>query len=305
LTIHRFRTAVGVIEFDEFAPVGPPHAVIVLVHGGGVTSEGYLRTPDGRPGWGPRLREAGFRVLVPTWPGLSRAGRWDGPGLAGEGIASGLAEFLASLGQPVVLVAHSMAGTFGYWIAGRRRDLISALIALAPAPPGDIQSVPKILGEDPERILVQGDVLTWEIPRTGWWIPEESFVRTKLIGSSTRFPSGYVRAFERQLAPIPAALLHERQNVRGSQLKIGAARFFDLPVLALTGSNDTDHPRHIDEATARFLSDRGAHVEFHYLTDANFVGNGHMLMLENNSDSIAELIASFIRTHVMAQRSGR
>jgi hypothetical protein len=40
----------------------------------------------------------------------------------------------------------------------------------------------------------------------------------------------------------------------------------------------------------------GARADFVYLGDRGIVGNGHMMMLENNSDALAEQIVSWIES---------
>ncbi|MGC8035423.1 hypothetical protein ACP3WA_25160, partial [Salmonella enterica] len=54
---------VAPISYTELAPSGAPARWIVLVHGGGVSKECYLETPDGRQGWAARLVSLGYGVL--------------------------------------------------------------------------------------------------------------------------------------------------------------------------------------------------------------------------------------------------
>lgn len=46
---------------------------IVIVHGGGYQGTEWLDTPDGRPGWGQRLIEAGYAVVIVDRPGQGRS----------------------------------------------------------------------------------------------------------------------------------------------------------------------------------------------------------------------------------------
>ena len=48
---------------------------------------------------------------------------------------------------------------------------------------------------------------------------------------------------------------------------------------------DADHPRKLDESIVEWLNQNGAKADFIYLGDRGIVGNGHMMMLENNSDT--------------------
>ncbi len=65
---------------------------------------------------------------------------------------------------------------------------------------------------------------------------------------------------------------------------------------ALTGTNDLGHARAVDEPIADWLNANGAKAEFIYLGDLGITGNGHMLMLERNSDALAQLIIDWIES---------
>ncbi len=64
----------------------------------------------------------------------------------------------------------------------------------------------------------------------------------------------------------------------------------------LTGTEDLGHPRAVDEPIADWLNANGASADFIYLGDQGITGNGHMLMLEDNSDAIAQLIIDWIES---------
>src|SRR6266446_4594765 len=99
------------------------------------------------------------------------------------------------------------------------------------------------------------------------------------------------------LNPIPARLLLERRNVAGSQLRVvDFSKFRGKPVLVLTGTNDLGHARAVDEPIADWLNANGAEADFIYLGDLGITGNGHMLMLERNSDALAQLIIDWIES---------
>jgi len=61
-----------------------------------------------------------------------------------------------------------------------------------------------------------------------------------------------------------------------------------------TGEFDTDHPKDIDGEIAEWLRDSGAAVDFWWLPDHGIGGNGHMLMMEENSDELADLIIDWV-----------
>jgi pimeloyl-ACP methyl ester carboxylesterase len=97
------------------------------------------------------------------------------------------------------------------------------------------------------------------------------------------------------LNSIAPHLVLERQNIEGSQLTVTDRQPFQgKPILIMTGSDDRDHPREADSATADWLTTLGARVQYTYLPDLGIEGNGHMLMLEDNSDDTAALVANWI-----------
>jgi hypothetical protein len=67
-------------------------------------------------------------------------------------------------------------------------------------------------------------------------------------------------------------------------------------VLLLTG--EASYHATYDHCTAQYLSAGGVDVDFVRLEDRGLHGNGHMLMLENNSAEIAALIGDWLGTAV-------
>jgi hypothetical protein len=65
-------------------------------------------------------------------------------------------------------------------------------------------------------------------------------------------------------------------------------------VLVITGTTDLDHSREADGAIVTWLNEQGAKADFCFLADRGIVGNGHMLMLEQNSDEIAGIILDWL-----------
>ena len=60
--------------------------------------------------------------------------------------------------------------------------------------------------------------------------------------------------------------------------------------------NDLGHARAVDEPIADWLNANGAKADFIYLGDLGITGNGYMLMLERNSDALAQLIIDWIES---------
>ncbi|WP_431879685.1 alpha/beta fold hydrolase [Amycolatopsis sacchari] len=298
LAAHRAGVLPGEVPlyYERFKPAVENAPVVVLVHGGALTGACYLSTADGRPGWAHRFVEHGFEVVVVDWPGVGRSGPVTGRPLTGELVCRCLGSLLDALGRPVTLLTHSMSGPYGFRLLQAHPDRVAALVAVAPGPPGDIQPEARIVRESDDEIEVRGLASRWVIPRHAPWQPSLPSLVEKMIGASTRFPRHAVDHYASLFLPVPARLVAERQNVHGSQLRVGrTGAFTGKPVLVITGSADTEHPRQADQLVADWLGDLGADVTFRFLDEPGFAGNGHLLMAEDNSDAIADEIAEWVR----------
>jgi pimeloyl-ACP methyl ester carboxylesterase len=298
-TEHRigYVTSPAPLYYEQFTTAGDDdRRVVVLVHGGLLSGACYLGTPDGRPGWAHDLADHGHDVVVPDWPSIGRSGPVAEHALTGELVCAALGALLESLGRPAVLLVHSMAGPYGFRLVETHGHLIEALVAVAPGPPGNIQPRPTVASETDTEIEVLGPGTRWRFPKTGAFVATEQFVKDKLIGrDSTRFPRHAVDVFRAGLLPLPVPLVLERYNLNGSQLRVERPdNFAGLPVLVVTGSADLEHSRDEDGATAAWLTGLGADVEYRFLADAGITGNGHMLMLEDNSREIACSVAGWL-----------
>jgi hypothetical protein len=117
----------------------------------------------------------------------------------------------------------------------------------------------------------------------------------KLVGESTQFPREHIGVYASSLTPIPPRLLYQRRHIRGSQLKVtDFSSYRGKHILVMTGTADADHPRKLDEAIVEWLNQNGANADFIYLGDRGIVGNGHIMMLEKNSDALSEQVVSWI-----------
>lgn len=292
---HRFIGDGPAVFADILEPAGEAGQTIIMVHGGGHNGACYLTTPDGRPGWAPWFAQRGYRVVVPDWPGSGRSGAVTFADLDGALVCRALGGVLDDIGGPVVLMTHSMSGPYGWKLVESHGDKIAAVVAVAPGPPGNIQPEAEVVDRGEDWVTVERFGLRWHIPFNEPSMADDMLVRDKLIGKSARFPMHCLDAYAASLQPLAPRLIYQRQNVDGSQLKIeNTAPFAGKPVLVVTGSDDTDHAREVDGAVADWLAEIGAQPEYRFLPDEGIDGNGHMLMLEDNSDEIAALIGEWI-----------
>lgn len=298
----RFVPHDGVTVFtDTLTPdEGSEKLPVVMIHGGGHSGACYLLTADNRPGWAYRFLDAGYPVWLPDWPGCGRSGDVAFADLTGERVCAALGAVLAEAAATsptgrVVMMTHSMSGALGWKLAERNRNLIEKLVAVAPGPPGNIQPEANVVEETEDEVVVESFGMTRRLARDRVYAGGMEFVTHKLIGKSTRFPGKALDMYAGQIAGVPPRLLYERQNVGGSQLKIDDPSVFrGLPVMVFTGEFDTDHPKDIDGAVVDWLQQAGAEVEFCWLPDHGIGGNGHMLMMEENSDELADMIIGWV-----------
>jgi pimeloyl-ACP methyl ester carboxylesterase len=283
------------VYFDLLEPAaGPPRGTVMMVHGGSHTGFCYLRTVDGRPGWALRFAEAGYRVALPDWPGRGRSGPVAMDRLTGAVVAAGLGGVVEALGEPIVLVTHSMSGAYGWKLMETHADAIKAVIGVAPAQPGNVQAAP-VAHETADFVEPAGQAIFPRLDKRNPTVPSAVFVEKKLIGDSRHFPRRYIADYAASLHAIAPRLVYERLNIGGSQLKVERTeRLRDKRVLVLTGTDDFDHPRALDEAIVDWLNEIGARAEFCWLGDIGIAGNGHMLMLEDNSDAIAQVMLDWL-----------
>jgi pimeloyl-ACP methyl ester carboxylesterase len=237
---------------------------------------------------------AGYKVVVPDWPGVGRSGYIPIDDLTGDVVVEGLGKIVRSLGQPAIVMTHSMSGAYGWKLIENYGQHIAKLVAIAPGPPGNIQAVSDIASETADTVVVRGST-TMTINLKQLVVSDRNFVEVKLVGKSTQFPREHIGAYASSLMPIPPRLLYQRRNIRGSQLKVtDLSNYRGKRILVMTGTADIDHPRELDGAIVEWLNQNGAKADFLYLGDHGIEGNGHMMMLEKNSDALAGRILSWI-----------
>jgi pimeloyl-ACP methyl ester carboxylesterase len=188
-----------------------------------------------------------------------------------------------------------MSGAYGWRLAELNRDLIHAVVGVAPAPPGNIQKAAPVYAETETMIETQASGRRVRIDKENPVPPTRDFVERKLIGESRFFSRDRLADYAASLLPVPPGLLLERQNVHGRQLRVSdPQQLAGMRILVITGTADLDHARDVDAAIVTWLNAHGAAAEFCFLGDRGIVGNGHMLMMEDNSDEIAGIIMSWL-----------
>ncbi|WP_213807739.1 alpha/beta fold hydrolase [Granulicella sp. dw_53] len=291
------------IYFDLLTPEESPDEfedseqkpLIVMLHGGAHTGTCYLRTAEGLPGWAYHFASRGYTVAVPDWPGHGRSGALDLSILTGERVCQALCSLLSHLDRPVILLSHGMSSAFGWRLTELCGDNILAHVAIAPAPPGNIHPEPEVLCDNEDGLLIRTPFRISNFPKENAFLATPEFAATHFVGGSRHFSKEGLVSYTALLTHTGLRLLHERLNVYGSQLRVqDTTCFIGKPVMVVTGGEDLDHPRHVDKAIADWIAEQGASVNFAWLPDYGITGNGHMLMMERNSDQIADVILDWL-----------
>ncbi len=265
----------------------------VLVHGAWHSGAHYLETFDSRPGWAYDFAAAGYRVLLPDWPGTGRSPAVRPPDLiTAEYICRGLAAVIESVTGPVDLVVHSMSGPYGLRLLETHGRKIENLVAVAPGLPAEMTEPPESwqdLGDSIRTVRAEGE---YTFPKRGWTTGSRSFIVDHCIGASGRMPTVDLAVYEASLCPLWGGLSAELLQAALSSTPSRAR--YSGRVLVLIGTHDTGHPRADGDRLVAWLRQHGARADFSYLGDRGIDGNGHMVMLEDNSSEIAELILGWL-----------
>jgi pimeloyl-ACP methyl ester carboxylesterase len=315
---------------------------IVMIHGGSQTGTNFTGTPDGREGWAQYFLRRGHAVYVVDqvargrsahwslaqgpvaaaditrteqrfvapkrfnlWPQAKKHRQWPGSGRPGDAAFDAFyatqfpslidfgkqQELMRDAGAalldrvgPAILLVHSQAGAFAWPIADARPKLVKAIVAVEPNGP--------------------------PVHETEFLGPPDWFADTgpqKLSGLGmvplTYRPAlkpGEKLKFARQTKPDAPGL------VRG-WLQAEPARklpkLAGIPILILVA--EASYHATYDHVTAAYLAQAGVANDFVRLEDIGIRGNGHMMMLEKNSDEIAGVIERWLKKALARRRRQR
>jgi pimeloyl-ACP methyl ester carboxylesterase len=305
---------------------------IVMIHGGSQTGTNFTATPDGREGWAQyflrrghdvyvvdqvaRGRSAHFsqsqgavqaanlnrteqRFVAPKrfelWPQAKRHTQWPGAGKPGDAAFdafyatqfpsldsypkqqeinrdAGIA-LLERIG-PAVLLVHSQSGAFAWPIADARPKLVKAIVAMEPNGP---------------------PVYETEFRGAPDWFADTGARKTSGLGMvpltyNPPLKSGETLSFVRQSKPDAPDLVRGWLQAEPARKLSNLAR---VPILIIVA--EASYHAAYDHVTAAYLSQAGVPNTFIRLPDIGIRGNGHMMMLEKNSDEIAGVIEGWLK----------
>lgn len=284
----------GTVQHPVYADVvlaigGARRAPIVMLHGGFHNGTAFLATPDGRPGWASFFAQRGHDVYVMDWPGHGRSPMTQAfLTLSMADVGRSLGVLLETIG-PAIVFAHSAGGPIAWWVAEHYRTHVLGVVGLAPGAPANL--VPE-LSVEPEWTASSADDRCGHpiyAPTDRAAFVDRAFIQS-FWANSPRFPHTAFEAYARSIGPESPRILNERFNIGGTGLYLtGPAQLDGLPMLVLTGELDPRHPKELDGALAAFLG-----ADCVWLPDIGIVGNGHMLMMEDNHEELAGCIGDWL-----------
>jgi pimeloyl-ACP methyl ester carboxylesterase len=170
---------------------------------------------------------------------------------------------------PAVLITHSQGGLFGWLIADARPNLVKGIVALEPAGP-PYKDVLFQSGFD-RNFGLTSRPLTYDPPVT----PEAplEFEQQRVADAPDLSPCWFQKGKARRLVNL-----------------IG------IPMTVVT--TEASYHAGSDHCTARYLHQAGVEAEFIRLADRGIHGNGHMMMLENNSLEVASFVEEWLTKNI-------
>jgi pimeloyl-ACP methyl ester carboxylesterase len=310
---------------------------VVMVHGLAQTGVNFLATADGRPGWVQRFVEKGYQVYVVDQVGRGRSGtnpevygpydrlgtrslekthtapevydlypqaklhtRWPGgPGVQGNAgfdqFFASQVPFLANSQQteelvdpalmalldrigPAILLTHGQAALFGWAVSDARPDLVKAHVSVEPNGPPffDVQFRG---GKDFWEKTGDGRARAYGLTRMPLTFdPPVKAPEDLTVAQQAKAADGHVRCW---LQGEPARTLPNLARV---------------PAVLVTA--EASFHATYDDCTIAFLAQAGAKPDVIRLADRDIRGNGHMMMLETNSNAVADVLAGWLADRV-------
>ena len=334
---------VGQMYVEFFIPrIAKSPTPIVMIHGGSQTGTNFTGTPDGREGWAQYFLRRGHSVYVADqvargrsahwsqsqgpvatanlqrteqrfvaprhfnlWPQANKHTQWPGAGTPGDPAFDAFyaTQFpsLADYGKqqelnrdavvalldrigPAILLVHSQAGTFVWPVADARPKLVKAIVAVEPNGPPvyetEFNGAPDWFADTgPRKISGLGMLpLRYDPP----------------------LRPGEELAFARQAKPDAPGLV--RGWLQGEPAR-KLPNLAGIPILILVA--EASYHAVYDHCTAAYLTQAGVLNTLVRLADIGIRGNGHMMMLEKNSDAIAAVIEGWLNKTLAAKRKPR
>ena len=204
-----------------------------------------------------------------------------------------LAALLDRIGPSIVLV-HSQSGQYGWPLAQARPALVKAIVAAEPSgPPVHDAVIPGAarFGVDfASATAVAGTDIFRDDPRLKrYGLSDIPMAYEPAV--SPQSPLAFVQQ-DKPEAPDLVKCWRQKEPAR-RLVAVG-----DRPILYLATEASFYAP--YNHCTVAYLKQAGVNVSFVKLADIGLHGNGHMMMMEKNSDAIAQVIVEWLDKQVPA-----
>jgi pimeloyl-ACP methyl ester carboxylesterase len=202
-----------------------------------------------------------------------------------------LAALLDRIGPAIVLV-HSQSGQYGWPLAQARPALVKAIVAAeASGPPVHDVVVPGAarFGMDfANATAVTGVAIFRDDPR----LKRYGLSDIPMVYVPAVTPQSPLAFVQQDKAEAPDLVKCWRQQEPARKLvAVG-----DRPIIYLATEASFYAP--YSHCTVEYLRQAGVNVDFVKLADIGLRGNGHMMMMEKNSDAIAQVIVEWLDKNV-------
>lgn len=227
------------------------------------------------------------------WPQAALHTQWPGTGTKGDPVFDAFyrsivpslvsrveaAELMKAAGSelldkigPAILVTHSQSGALGWILGDARPELVRAIVAIEPNGPPFQEAV---FASTPARAYGITDIpLTFDPAITS---PAD-------------------------LAPVVLEETEYYTNIQQPHPARQLAHLSRVPVLVMT--SESGYHTVYDHCTVQFLRDAGVDVTHIRLETNGIHGNGHMMIMERNSDEVAGVVENWVESRVRIQQQG-
>jgi len=209
-----------------------------------------------------------------------------------------LAALLDRIGPSIVLV-HSQSGQYGWPLAQARPALVRALVAAEPSgPPVHDMVVPgeaRLGMAFEDATPVEGNEIFRDDPR----VRRYGLTSIPLAYTPVVTPDSPLEFVREDKAEGPDLVKCWRQKEPARKLVAVGER----PILYLAAEASFYAP--YNHCTVNYLRQAGVQVSFVKLAEIGLRGNGHMMMMEKNSDAIAAVILQWLDKNVPSTADAR
>lgn len=269
---------------------------IIMIPGAYHTGVCYSQTPNGRKGWTQVFADSGFNVIVTDLPGTGRSGFVPFDQINGKFLVEAYADLIRSIEGKITLLTHSLSGPIGFKLVEILPDKISELISIEPGLLGNVQEESIPISENENSIKINFKGMDFELNMKEMSLPSQQMADRLSKNCTKRFPSDdkSIEQYISSLQAVHPQLLYERFNIKGSQLSIDSyERLSSTRLLIITGTEDPIH-KDEDYKISEDIKNHGIKIDHFFLDQKGIVGNGHMMMLEDNNEQIASLIIEWL-----------